>query len=99
MANVLNIHAPDGSYGPLSLPGVLSYFRAGYSLWRSENVQLAGAVVGTLGIGYALVQGAQLAWGFFKPSSLPIYAHAEKGSWALVSHSRSTPVINDCLLI
>jgi hypothetical protein len=80
-------------FGPFSVAGVLSYFRAAHRLWRAEQVQLAAAVVGTVSVTLAVYRAIGFLWTFIRPSNLQIYCHAEKGSWALVSVSlRGHPI-------
>jgi short-subunit dehydrogenase len=82
-SSIFDPNATD--FGPFSVAGVLSYFRAAQRTWLSENVQFAAAIVGTVSIGLAVQSAIKLLWLFIRPSNIQAYCHAERGSWALVT--------------
>lgn len=72
-------------FGPLAFP--MYYGGRFLHIWSSnDRLQLTAAAIGNLAIVYVVAQILLFIWGYFlRPSRLPVYCHAETGSWALVT--------------
>ncbi|WPG99042.1 Hypothetical protein R9X50_00184700 [Acrodontium crateriforme] len=72
-------------FGPLAFP--MYYGGRFLHVWSSNiRIQLPASIIGNLIILYTLAQFGLFIWGYFlRPSRLPVYCHAETGSWVLVT--------------
>ncbi|KAK4553255.1 hypothetical protein LTR86_009555 [Recurvomyces mirabilis] len=75
-------------YARFSLLGIPIYYVLPlYRAWASDAGRTVTSSLGTAMILYVLYKAGLQIWQMVRPSTLQVYCHSEKGSWALVTGS------------